>query len=578
MSALVGEKCLGPCGVSSDSSRRMSRLYASLLCTWLASACGPDAGTGPDNPNNPDGGVPGDACTGDGCTMPPDGPPPPMWSFRSVNGIANTDDDDGSQNDWNQAPFATDDDFSTLTLPAETLALVPAGGSVELSLAGDLANVRVFDGTMHVLGAERGTASHTFTPSGGDKTFAVEFGAYLAKAELTLTAKDGNGGTSATTKITLQAAPLIINHHLQPAEAVWVVSSSGNASMIAAYQQALGNKFTTVSGGSVAGDVWIQDEFEFSTMIGEGGYRTDVVIDSIRNRGLQNYSSSFVRPDAYTQTWGNPQLATSYDSFGNLEATPPFSVGGVEYPYGKIYYGRVGTSGMNTTLGNFLASQKVQAPFQIATNWLCVGHVDEFVTFVPAPGTTRGWKMVVADTTAAWNLLATLPSSTTLSRYGQDHGYPTVGSLTTDMSLRALNDDVQADYVEPAIAKFKTELGITDADIIRIPGLWEQPSGCGGRVAALIPGMANLIIANVDGATTHLFTADPFFRSSGASQANDPVIAAFSAAMPAGMSMHFVDDWNTYHMGLGEVHCGTNVRRTPTTMWWNAATHLMGGN
>lgn len=558
----------------------MSRLYRTLLCAWLASACGPDAGTGPDG-DNPDGGMPGgDACTGEGCTeMPPDGPPePPSWTFKNVNGVANLDDDDGATNDWNQPPFATDDDFSTLTLPAAQLALVPAGGSVDLSLAGDTANVRVFDGSMHVLGAERGTATFNFVPSGGDKSFTVEFGTYLTKAELTLTAKDSVGGTSATTKITLQAAPLIMNHHLQPAEALWAVSVSGNASLIAGYQQALGAKFTAVSGSSVGSDVWMQDEFEFATMMGEGGQRVDTVIDSIRNRGLQNYSPSWIRPDEYTQTWGNPAAVTSYDSFGNLEATPPFSVGGVNYPFGKIYYGRVGTSGLNTTLGTFLSSQKVQAPFQIATNWLCVGHVDEFISFVPAPGTAKGFKLVIADTTAAWTLLATLPANASLSKYGADHGYPTVSSMTGDTALRALNDDLQTDYIEPAVAKFKTELGLTDADIIRLPSLFEQPSGCGGRVAALIPGMANLIIANVDGATTHLFTADPFFRSSAASQASDPVIAAFQSLMPAGMSMHFLDDWNTYHLGLGEVHCGTNVRRTPTSMWWTTAMHLMGGN
>jgi hypothetical protein len=553
----------------------MNRLYSTLLCTWMVSACGPDAGTGPND--NPDGGMPGDGCSGDGCTMPPDAPEQPTWTFTGVNGVANLDDDDGSQNDWNQAPFATDDDFTTLTLPAAQLGLVPSGGSVELSLAGDLANVRVFDGTMHVLGAERGAVTHSFTPSGGDKSFAVEFGTYLAKAELTLTAKDSGGATSATTKITLQAAPLIINHHLQPAEHVWAVAVNGNASLIEGYQQALGAKFTAVPGNSVAGDVWIQDEFEFGTMIGEQGQRMDVVIDSIRNRGLQNYVQNWIGADEIAPTFGNPQQATSYDSFGNLEATPPFSLGGVDYPFGKIYYGRVNTSGLNTTLGNFLASQKVQAPFQIATNWLCVGHVDEFISFVPAPGSPKGWKLVIADTTAAWNLLATLPPASQLPVYGQDHGYSTVGAFLNDTALRALNDDVQADYIEPAVTKLKAELGLTDAEIIRAPSLFEQPSGCNGRVAALIPGMVNLIVANVDNTTTHLFTADPFFRSV-QSQASDPVIAAFQAAMPAGIQMHFLDDWDTYHMGLGEVHCGTNVRRTPTAMWWQTATHLMGSN
>jgi protein-arginine deiminase len=32
-----------------------------------------------------------------------------------------------------------------------------------------------------------------------------------------------------------------------------------------------------------------------------------------------------------------------------------------------------------------------------------------------------------------------------------------------------------------------------------------------------------------------------------------------------------IDDWTGYHSGWGEVHCGTNVKRTPpspSTDWW----------
>ena len=41
------------------------------------------------------------------------------------------------------------------------------------------------------------------------------------------------------------------------------------------------------------------------------------------------------------------------------------------------------------------------------------------------------------------------------------------------------------------------------------------------------------------------------------------------AALPASAAIHFVDDWEAYHLGEGEVHCATNVRRTPTGPgWW----------
>lgn len=40
-----------------------------------------------------------------------------------------------------------------------------------------------------------------------------------------------------------------------------------------------------------------------------------------------------------------------------------------------------------------------------------------------------------------------------------------------------------------------------------------------------------------------------------------------------GGRVHFIDDWDTYHVQMGEVHCGTKVRRTPHPLvdgrlWW----------
>lgn len=546
----------------------MSRISAALIGVLIA-ACGPDAGQDP--MGGPDGGLPGDACTGADCTPTDGGPGPATFAFPDVFGVPNFDNDDGSLRDWDQAPFPADDDFVKLVLPAERLAL--AGGDLQLTLTGDTTKVRVFRGAQHLLGAQAGAGPVTLTPDGSDVELLVEFGEYLATAHLELA-----GGGQATS-VKLQAAPLIMNHHLQPAEHVWAVRVNGNASFINSYEAALGNKFTAVSGSQVGGDVWIQDEFEFATTTGLGGQRLDVVIDSIRDRGLDSYAeAAWVAPDTIAQTWGVPQQRTSYDSFGNLEASPPVTVGGVTYPFGKIYYGRVGTSssgGLSNQLAAFLASQKIQKPFELPTNWLCVGHVDEFSSFLPDPSSPKGFKLVIADVPAAWALLQGLASTSQLPVYSQDHGYPTVGSILQDTDLVALNDALQTDYLDPIVAKFKAELGLTDADIMKVPSLFERVGGCGGRVAALIPGMVNLIVANVDGATTHVFTADPFFRTT-TDQTTDPVINAFKAAAPAGMQMHFIDDWNTYHMGLGEVHCGSNVRRTPAASWWTTAQHLTG--
>lgn len=40
---------------------------------------------------------------------------------------------------------------------------------------------------------------------------------------------------------------------------------------------------------------------------------------------------------------------------------------------------------MHQALQDFLGAQQVQAPVKLFSDWLFVGHVDEFLSFVPAP-------------------------------------------------------------------------------------------------------------------------------------------------------------------------------------------------
>jgi protein-arginine deiminase len=527
-----------------------------LVLACALAACGNTPGDDPPG-GGPDGGGSG-----------PDAPPPPSWSFRDVVGVPNLDDDDGSQRDWDQAPFDADDDLVTMTLPASSLAL--ATGEVRLSVAAGGANVRIYRDGTHVLGAEA-AGPYTFTPPGGDVAFRVELRDYAAAA--TLSVERADTGEVATMRVF--ASPLALAHHLQPAEHVWAVRTGGNGALVDAFATVLGSKFSTVSSSQYGGDVWMQDEVELASLSGDGA-RIDVAIDSIRNRGLDDFpEDELVGPDAISQTWGAGATRTTYDSFGNLETSPPVTVDGVEYPLGRVYYGLTGSTGLVAQLRTFLASQRIQKPFAIPTTWLCVGHVDEILSTVPDPSSARGWKLAIADVPSAWEVLGGLSPNASIGRYGSDHGYPSVGSMLNDPDLRALNDDLQADYLDPILATMKAELGLDESDIIRVPSLFERAGNCGGRVVALIPGMVNLVVASVDGQTTHIFTADPFFRGSGQAQSSDPLIAAFRQRMPAGLQLHFVDDWYEYHLGMGEVHCATNVRRTPTPGWWNRAGHLL---
>lgn len=45
----------------------------------------------------------------------------------------------------------------------------------------------------------------------------------------------------------------------------------------------------------------------------------------------------------------------------------------------------------------FLQAQQVQAPIELYSDWLTVGHVDEFMTFIPIPGTKVSWLLGWCD-------------------------------------------------------------------------------------------------------------------------------------------------------------------------------------
>ena len=94
------------------------------------------------------------------------------------------------------------------------------------------------------------------------------------------------------------------------------------------------------------------------------------------------------------------------NSMGNLETIPPYAQGGRSFPAGRIIMGQRPDTGSKPAkvMRTFLKSQGLQDPLFLDTSWLHVGHVDEFVQFLPAD-TPRGWKIAIADPEAGLKLL-----------------------------------------------------------------------------------------------------------------------------------------------------------------------------
>lgn len=500
-----------------------------------------------------------------------------LGEFPGWVGVPNLDDDDeDGTEDFKQAGVEGDNDLSTAWL--ET-----SGREVKLALSGSTQGIRIYQDGQFILGRD-GATEATIPGSTEPVALEVEFNDFLRSGVLSVT--DEERGEAFT--VALTAAPLILNHHLQEAIEVMAMKINfqgySNKEMIDTYKAKLGNKrFIEVDYSTYDGDPWVQDEFEFG-YINAPDIQIDFIFDTLRNgqgqagRGLDNFpEDQYEGPDWLIDWWGNGS-ANSLDYGGNLEISPPVEVDGVSYPYGRIYYGGAGGYMPKQQTRDALDSMRIQKPFLVDSTWLCVGHVDEYTTTIPDPSAPKGFRFVIADTHSAWAVLDEMDPTTKLTRYRpggyNGHSIDNVGEIVQDNALRALNEEVQ-DILDSEKAKFVAELGLTEEDILYMPALFEEPRGCGSYVAALIPGGTNLIVAEEEDGSPALFIPDPFMRSDVDDQSTDPVIAAIRESFPDSLNLYFVDDWEVYHMGLGEVHCGSNVRRDVTSEWWLDAAHLL---
>jgi hypothetical protein len=514
-------------------------------------------------------------------------------SIADVVGVPNLDDDNGDGDpDWTDGDKSEDNDLATFQFAEGTFPTLRNGQTVQISLS-DTELIRIWlDGEV-VLGTDKDGETHGPMSVVEDPgALRVEFAEYLASGTVTVDLLGKDGEADQTVEVSLLASPLIVHNHTGIATHVWAVANlfrGANDALIAGYEDALGDRFTGSSGNTYEQDPWMQDEVEYASVSAPEGLAMEIVIDSIRDRGLATFAEAeVVGADSARGVWGVPEEVTSQDSFGNLEVTPPVTVDGVHYPFGRIYYGYPGElvgpddwwiGEVHQDLREFFDTQVVQKPMQADVGFLCVGHVDEYISWVPDPMAPKGFWMLISDTVSAYEILESMDPDTRLPRYSANdgHGYSTVGGILADAGLRRDNEEIQEERLDAAVALFQREIGIDEGDIIRIPDIFEQVPGYGGCYAAMIPGMVNMIIANFGEGDDHLFMADPFVRTSLRDQSEDPFIAHMHDILPPQYELHFLDDWAAYHAGLGEVHCGTNVQREPAGDWWNSAAHLLEG-
>ncbi|XP_060115372.1 protein-arginine deiminase type-2-like [Heteronotia binoei] len=317
-------------------------------------------------------------------------------------------------------------------------------------------------------------------------------------------------------------------------------------------------------------DRWMQDEIEFGYIHApHKGF--PVVLDSPRNGGLQDFAIREILGPDFGYVTREPlfELITSLDSFGNLEVSPPVTANGKEYPLGRILIGSsfptCAGRRMTKVVRDFLYAQLVQQPVELYSDWLTVGHVDEFVTFVPIPG-KKQFRMLMASPSACYKLFR--------EKQKEGHGEAVMfkgytGTDTKRVTInKVLSNEIMVQenqYVQRCIDWnrdiLKQELGLREEDILDLPALFKMDKQ--GKAMAYFPNMVNMIV---------------LYRDLGIPKPFGPIIEGeccleqyvCSLLDPLGLTCTFIDDISSYHKHLGEVHCGTNVQRKPFAFkWWN---------
>nr|XP_030732821.1 protein-arginine deiminase type-1 isoform X2 [Globicephala melas] len=314
-------------------------------------------------------------------------------------------------------------------------------------------------------------------------------------------------------------------------------------------------------------DRWIQDEMEFGYI--EAPHKSfPVVFDSPRDRGLKYFPYKRILGPDFGYVIRETQFAgvSDLDSFGNLDISPPVTVGGKEYPLGRILIGssfpKSGGRRMAKVVRDFLKAQQVQAPVELYSDWLWVGHVDEFLSFVPTSD-QKGFRLLLASPIACLNLFQEKKEE----GYGEAAQFDglnyqvkrSINEILEDRILRSDNLYAQR-CIDWNREVLKQELGLTERDIVDIPQLFYLKDS---QAEAFFPNMVNMVVLG-----KYLGIPKPY----------GPIINGCccleekvrSLLEPLGLCCTFIDDYLSYHELCGEIHCGTNVRRKPFPFkWWH---------
>ncbi|XP_029801757.1 protein-arginine deiminase type-6 [Suricata suricatta] len=291
---------------------------------------------------------------------------------------------------------------------------------------------------------------------------------------------------------------------------------------------------------------WLQEEMAFCYT--QAPHKTlSLVLDTPRVPVLEDFPMKYsLSPGVgYVIQYPTDHRVASLDSIGNLMVSPPVQVGGKEYPLGRLligssFYPSKEGRDMSKALRDFLYAQRVQAPVELFSDWLMVGHLAEFMCFIPTLKKTKGEK--------GFRLLLASPSSCyRLFEEKQKEGY---GNMT-------LFDEVREDQLLSNGREANTINQLLANENMR-----KQNDYVEEEAEPYFPDLLQMVVIGKS-----LGIPKPFGPQIKGTCCLEKKICQLLE--PLGLKCTFIEDFDCYLTDVGDFCACANVRRVPFAFkWW----------
>ncbi|KAM0334437.1 hypothetical protein ACHAQA_001463 [Verticillium albo-atrum] len=414
-----------------------------------------------------------------------------------------------------------------------------------------------------------------------------------------------DGPTQASDAVAMKMAPVLTHHHLQNVETL-VSTWANDTNPVQSHfieqlnrERASAGIETPLLLFNQSDDIWAQDIIEpgYASMPGpEGPIAIRVILRSVQSTrtGGRQVFEQLRGPGfgGFQPPMGSGFGHREINSYGNLETIPPYtSKGGVSYKAGRIIMGKHFEALPAKGLLDFLHGQSVQSPFLLETGWLLIGHVDEFVQFLPFDN-ELGWTIGITDTRSGIDLLkelqvkghgSTRAISFESSEDSQGLVEPgegmTIDDVLANKTFAAVNSYAQR-HIDANLELLLAEIPLRREDVIKVPTLFrDSAGGWEDRGADGLPPHTPAVMENewqlmafnpasINGIVLgkRYLSAKPYGPVVNGTDVLEKAVEAAYAR--AGMSVRYIDDYLSHHVFAGEIHCGSNTLRQTDVVWW----------